>query len=64
MPLMPRAGISAIPVLGSVTWRVGSSEQIQFVLDHASAQTTEQYLGCKQRLNNAVNDRLGIEPED
>ena len=27
-----------------------------------SIQTTERYLGCKQKLRIAVNDRLGIEP--
>ena len=37
-------------------------EQIQFLLGHVSVQTTEKYLGCKQRLRHAVNDRLGIEP--
>jgi hypothetical protein len=26
-------------------------------------QTTERYLGCKQRLRGAVNDCIGIEPE-
>jgi hypothetical protein len=25
-------------------------------------QTTERYLGCKQRFHNAVNDRIGLEP--
>jgi site-specific recombinase XerD len=40
----------------------GELEQIQFLLGHVSVQTTEKYLGCKQRLRNAVNDRLGIEP--
>jgi hypothetical protein len=25
-------------------------------------QTTERYIGCKQRLRIAVNDRLGIDP--
>jgi len=25
-------------------------------------QTTEQYLGCKQRIRGAVNNRIGIEP--
>ena len=40
----------------------GEMEQIQFLLGHASVQTTETYLGCKQRLRNAVNDRIGIEP--
>ena len=37
-------------------------EQIQFLLGHASVQTTERYLGCKQRLREAVNDKIGIEP--
>ena len=41
----------------------GELEQIQFLLGHVSVQTTERYLGCKQRLRCAVNDRLGIEPE-
>ena len=40
----------------------GELEQIQFLLGHVSVQTTEKYLGCKQRLNEAVNDRIGIEP--
>ena len=40
----------------------GELEQIQFLLGHVSIQTTEQYLGCKQKLRFAVNDKLGIEP--
>jgi integrase len=40
----------------------GELEQIQFLLGHFSVQTTERYLGCKQRLRNAVNDKLGLEP--
>lgn len=40
----------------------GEMEQIQFLLGHVSVQTTESYLGCKQRLRDAVNDRIGIEP--
>jgi len=39
-------------------------EQIQFLLGHVSIQTTERYLGCKQKIRNAVNDRIGIEPAD
>ncbi len=35
----------------------GELEQIQFLLGHASVQTTERYLGCKQRLSQAVNDK-------
>ncbi len=41
----------------------GELEQIQFLLGHVSVQTTEKYLGCKQRIHAAVNDRIGIEPE-
>ena len=42
----------------------GELEQIQFLLGHVSVQTTEKYLGCKQRIHAAVNDRIGIEPTD
>ena len=35
-------------------------EQIQFLLGHVSVQTTERYLGCKQRLRNAVNDGIDL----
>jgi hypothetical protein len=38
-------------------------DQIQFLLGHGSIQTTERYLGCKQKFRIAVNDRLGIEPD-
>lgn len=38
----------------------GELEQIQFLLGHASVQTTERYIGCKQKLKEAVNDRFGI----
>ena len=41
----------------------GELEQIQFLLGHASVQTTERYLGCKQKLSQAVNDNLGLESE-
>ena len=40
----------------------GELEQIQFLLGHVSVQTTERYLGCKQRFRNAVDDRIGLEP--
>ena len=54
----------------TVRWRLrtadasgdGELEQIQFLLGHVSVQTTDKYLGCKQRLNGAVNDCIGIEP--
>ena len=38
----------------------GELEQIQFLLGHASVQTTDRYIGSKQKLQDAVNDRLGI----
>jgi len=39
----------------------GELDQIQFLLGHVSVETTERYLGCKQRLQNAVNDKIGLE---
>ena len=41
----------------------GELEQIQFLLGHVSVETTERYLGCKQRLRGAVNDKIGLEPQ-
>jgi site-specific recombinase XerD len=38
----------------------GELEQIQFLLGHVSVQTTERYLGCKQKLRNAVNDSIDL----
>jgi site-specific recombinase XerD len=42
----------------------GDLEQIQFLLGHVSVQTTERYLGSKQKIRDAVNDRIGIEPAE
>ena len=41
----------------------GELEQIQFLLGHRSVETTERYLGSRQRILHAVNDKLGIEPD-
>jgi integrase len=42
----------------------GELEQIQFLLGHASVQTTERYIGCKQKLKEAVNDRFVVSVAD
>ena len=38
----------------------GELEQIQFFLGHASVQTTERYIRCRQNFREAVNDRFQI----
>ncbi len=38
----------------------GALERMQFLLGHASAQTTVCYLGGKQELQVAVNEKLGV----
>src|ERR1035437_8806596 len=39
----------------------GGLEQIQFLLEPASVQTTGRFPACKQKLSKAVNDNLGLE---
>jgi integrase len=40
----------------------GELDQIRFLLGQVSIRRTEQYLGCKQKLRFAVNDKIGIKP--
>jgi integrase len=42
----------------------GELEQIQLLLGHASVETTERYLGTKQDLQHAPNDRMGLKWRD
>ena len=53
-------GMSAAPALGYVTWQAESLSRFNSCW-HVSVETTERYLACKQRLNHAVNDNLGLE---
>ncbi len=41
----------------------GEIVQIQFLLGHASVQTTERYLGCKQNLGHPVNDLFDLKTD-
>jgi hypothetical protein len=52
---------ASVPVCANLAG--GELDQIQFLLGHVSIQRTERYLGCKQKLRVAVNDRFGIEPD-
>jgi len=38
----------------------GELKQIQLLLGDVSVQTTERYLGCKQKLRHTLNDNLGL----
>jgi hypothetical protein len=53
-----RTGANAVPYPG------GELEQIQFLLGHVSVETTERYLGCKQHIRGAVNDKIGLIPRE
>lgn len=46
-----------------MTLTVSRIEQIAqgVLLGHSSVQATERCLGCKQKLSEAVNDKIGLE---
>jgi hypothetical protein len=60
--IWPRT-ICDAPVPDCATSPGGELDQIQFLLGHVSIQTTERYVGCKQKLRCAVNDRPGVESD-
>src|ERR1700736_2013136 len=39
----------------------GRARADSVLLGYMSVHTTERYLGCKQRIHNAVNDRIGLD---
>jgi hypothetical protein len=41
-------------------YRIVAIPRIEFLLVHASIQTTERYLGSEQEISVAVNDNLGL----
>ena len=51
------------PVLAFVMPRAANWNRFSFCSGTFQSQTTERYLGCKQRIRGAVNDRIGIEPQ-
>ena len=51
----------AARALGCAPPRAVSWNRSSFCLEHVSEETTERYLGCKQRLRDAVNDKIGLE---
>ena len=55
-------GIDGGRAPGCATWREGNWNRSSFSSDTSQIQTTERYLGCKQRIRSAVNDQIGIEP--
>ena len=68
-------GFTAILVLHATPFQLGVLAAVRLApgfltgliagawVGHVSVQTTERYLGCKQRLRNAVNDHIGLESE-
>jgi hypothetical protein len=52
------------PVHDHAIWRAENLSRFKFLLGHASVQTTERYLGCGQKLSQAVNNNLGLEDPD
>ena len=56
--------ICAGAALACVMNREESWSRSQFLLGHASVLTTERYIGCKQRLSRAANDRITLHSEN
>ena len=64
IPTWVKSTVDAWTAAAAITTARCSERSIRpGVLGHVSIQTTERYLGCKQKLRIAVNDRSGIEPD-
>ena len=59
-----RDGYSIEDVLDQIASAMDSTAVVARTRERSNLQTTERYLGCKQTLRVAVNDHIGIEPED
>ena len=52
----------SLVLLSQVDYCLLVSDRTDGALGHVSVRTTEHYLGCKQRIREAVNDHIDIEP--
>jgi hypothetical protein len=59
----PISGMDQKATESTLTTTGTQSGADSILLGHVSVEATERYLGCKQRIRSAINDRIGIEPD-